>query len=96
LRERLWANVDRLYQGLLKMGYHLSAAPSPVISIRVEVLTEALSMWNALLEYGVYVNLVLPPASPDGAPLLRCSVSAAHTFEQIDTIVSAFAAARES
>ncbi len=93
LRKQLWANVDQLYQGLLQLDCRLGAAPSPVVAIRVESLAEVLRMWNALLEYGVYVNLVLPPASPEGVPLLRCSISAAHSSEQIDTIVSAFAAA---
>jgi 8-amino-7-oxononanoate synthase len=36
------------------------------------------------------VNLVLPPASPDGGSLLRCSVSAGHTPEQIEHIARAF------
>jgi hypothetical protein len=46
---------------------------------------------QALLERGVYVNLVLPPATPDGGALLRCSMSAGHTPEQIDQIAEAFA-----
>jgi 8-amino-7-oxononanoate synthase len=33
----------------------------------------------------------VPPASPDGSSLLRCSVSAGHTPEQIDAIGDAFA-----
>jgi 8-amino-7-oxononanoate synthase len=42
------------------------------------------------MEHGVYVNLVLPPAAPEGAALLRCSLSAAHSFDQIDAIIAAF------
>jgi 8-amino-7-oxononanoate synthase len=40
----------------------------------------------------VYVNLILPPAAPNGGCLLRCSVSAAHTPEQLEQIAGAFAA----
>jgi len=54
----------------------------------------ALRDWNRLLESGVYVNMMLPPATPGGASFLRCSVSAAHTVEQIDTIIAKFAALR--
>jgi len=39
------------------------------------------------------VNLVVPPAAPDGESLLRCSLSAGHSFDQIDRIVAAFDAA---
>jgi 8-amino-7-oxononanoate synthase len=36
------------------------------------------------------VNLVLPPAAPDGTSLLRCSVSAVHKHEPINHIIKAF------
>jgi len=55
-------------------------------------MEEALAFWSGLLERGVYVNMVLPPATPDGSCLLRCSVSAAHTEEQMDRICEAFTA----
>jgi 8-amino-7-oxononanoate synthase len=42
----------------------------------------------------VYVNLVLPPAAPGGASLLRISVSAAHTPAEIDTLLAAFGTVR--
>ena len=44
-------------------------------------------MWNTLLQNGVYLNLALPPATPDNRPLLRSSVSAAHTPEQIERVL---------
>jgi 8-amino-7-oxononanoate synthase len=47
--------------------------------------------WNNLLQAGVYVNMMLPPATPGGASFLRCSISAAHTPEQISTIIEKFA-----
>ena len=40
---------------------------------------EALEFWKRLVQCGVYVNLMLPPATPNGVSLIRCSVSAAHT-----------------
>ena len=47
-------------------------------------------MWNALLEAGVYVNIALPPGTPNKLCLLRCSVSAAHSFDDIDKIIALF------
>ena len=52
---------------------------------------EAVAFWNSLLAQGVYLNLALPPATPDSRPLLRSSVSAAHSFDQIDAVLDAFA-----
>ena len=51
--------------------------------------------WNLLREHGVYVNLALPPGTPNSLCLLRSSVSAAHTFEQIDEIVRRFGSVME-
>ena len=47
-------------------------------------------MWRALLEHGVYVNLVLPPACRPDACLLRSSYSAAHTSGDIDRALDVF------
>jgi len=38
----------------------------------------------------VYVNMVLPPATPDNFPLLRCSMSAGHSPEQVERICEVF------
>ncbi|RLC27817.1 MAG: 8-amino-7-oxononanoate synthase, partial [Deltaproteobacteria bacterium] len=94
LRRRLWENSLRLYRGLTDMGYALGPEPSPIVSVRIGDSEQAVAMWTGLLERGVYVNMVLPPATPDGGALLRCSMSAGHTPEQVDAICAAFASIR--
>ena len=96
LRDKLWHNATRLYQGLAAMGFELGPEISPVIAVRLPVAAgEAPAMWGELLSHGIYVNLVLPPATPDGKPILRCSLSAAHSSEQIDAMLGAFKLIRE-
>ena len=96
LRENLWRNAHHLYDGLTELGYSLGPEVSPVVAVYTASMEETLCLWKSLLEQGIYVNLVLPPAAPEGKSLLRCSVSAAHSAEQIDTICNAFAALKES
>jgi 8-amino-7-oxononanoate synthase len=91
LRETLWRNANRLYEGLQELGLHLGPEVSPVVAVRLNKKEDALSSWNHLLKAGVYTNLMIPPASPDGFSYLRCSVSAAHTPEQLEGIINAFA-----
>ena len=43
-----------------------------------------------LFEQGVYVNLAVPPGTPQSSSLLRISLSAAHTKEDINIILKAF------
>lgn len=94
LRENLWSNANRLYDGLADLGYSLGPHVSPVVPVMVGTKEQGLQFWRALIDQGVYVNLVLPPATPAGVTLVRCSVSAAHTPEQIDQIIQAFSVLR--
>ncbi|MDN5871949.1 MAG: aminotransferase class I/II-fold pyridoxal phosphate-dependent enzyme, partial [Nitrococcus sp.] len=86
LRERLWANAMRLYGQLQEIGCRLGPEPSPIVATVLQSRQHAVTFWQGLIERGIYVNLVLPPATPGGNTLVRCSVSAAHTPDQIDTI----------
>lgn len=95
LRDKLWHNANRLYDHLSQLGLNLGPQASPVIAAMLSDVDEALALWTGLLERGVYVNLVFPPATPNGSYLLRCSVSAAHTTTQIDQIAAAFAEAQK-
>ncbi|MBA7715058.1 8-amino-7-oxononanoate synthase [subsurface metagenome] len=90
LREALWANAHRLYNGLQELGFELGPEISPVVAVRCKDRQSALANWNQLLEAGIYVNMMLPPATPAGASFLRCSISAAHTPDQITTIIKKF------
>ncbi len=90
LRDRLWENSHGLYSGLQKIGFTLGPEISPVIAATVPTKEYAISFWNGLIEQGVYVNLMLPPATPNGVSLLRCSVSASHTKEQLTYICEVF------
>jgi 8-amino-7-oxononanoate synthase len=94
LRVLLWNNARQLYRSLQEMGFRLGPEVSPIVAARFEQREEAIGLWNALLDQGVYVNMILPPAAPDGGSLLRCSATAAHTPDQIDRICKAFATAR--
>lgn len=90
LRERLWHNARQLYSGLAALGYQLGPQCSPVVAVRMGDPHQGVASWRRLLALGLYVNLVLPPASPDGRALVRVSVSAAHSTEQIEQIIDAF------
>ena len=90
-RARLEANSTRLFNGLKGLGLELGCdRVSPVIAVKCSDEPSTLAMWNQLLAAGVYVNIALPPGTPGKLCLLRCSVSAAHTDEEIDRIIELF------
>jgi len=89
-RKRLWDNAQQLYDGLAGLGFEICAPMGPVIALRMRDELTAFTAWNLLLDQGVYVNLALPPGTPNGACLLRCSLSAAHTPAQVDQVIERF------
>jgi 8-amino-7-oxononanoate synthase len=96
LRNKLWKNARKLYSCLEMQGYQLGPDPGPIIATILDSPQQAMMLWKGLFDQGVYVNLILPPAAPDGKSLVRCSVSAAHTEDQIDYVVNIFAALRKN
>lgn len=90
LRENLKARAQQLHAGLSALGFDLCADPSPVIAVRRPNEGIAAMEWNWLIENGVYVNLAVPPGTPQSSSLLRISLSAAHTDSDVQTIIDAF------
>ena len=90
----LGQRARRSIDGLSAAGFDICAPMSPIIAVRLPDERARCWAWNRLLEHGVYVNLALPPGTPNGVCLLRCSVSAAHTPAQIDEVCRRFADGR--
>lgn len=90
LRRQLWQNARDLHEGLSALGLSIGADVSPIISVQMPSREAAVDFWNRLFRKGVYVNLAIPPGTPNSSSLLRCSVLAAHRPEQIEQIRAAF------
>ncbi|MEA3016475.1 MAG: 8-amino-7-oxononanoate synthase, partial [Sphingomonadales bacterium] len=94
-RAHLWKNSKRLHLGLRRLGFDLATpeAQSAIIAILLPDQDTTVRMWQALLEQGLYVNMARPPATPAGMYLLRCSLCADHSDEQVGRILEIFRAA---
>ncbi len=91
LRSKLLGNSLRLNKGLSQVGFKMgTTGESPIAAIIIDEQDIAVAFWGEMIKEGVYVNLALPPATPNRLNLMRCSLSAAHTFEQIDFMLEKF------
>lgn len=93
LREQLRANAAHFRAGMAALGYDLLPGEHPIIPVMLGDARRAAELAAALLEEGVYVTAFSFPVVPRGAARIRTQMSAAHTREDLDLAIDAFARA---
>src|SRR4051794_7878221 len=93
LFDRVRANAAQLRDGLRARGFKVieHEVTTPIVPVLVEDDWKAALLWKALYEAGVYVNVAVHPAVPPGGALLRTSVMATHSEQDIDRALEVFA-----
>lgn len=90
--EQLWANTRYAKQLLDDLGFETGHSTTPIIPIYVRDVNKTFMLTKILQEQGVFVNPVVTPAVAPEDTLIRFSLMATHTFEQIDEAISKLAA----
>jgi 8-amino-7-oxononanoate synthase len=85
--EKLWANTNYATKLLTEEGFDIGASESPILPIYIRDNDKTFWVTNQLQQDGIFVNPVVSPAVPSDSSLLRFSLMATHTFEQIDEAV---------
>ncbi len=91
LRTRLWENVHQLRNGMNELGFDTLGSETPIVPVLVGPDELAMAFWKGLWEEGIFTTPALPPGVPNGQSIIRTSVNANHTSEQLDRLLSAFA-----
>lgn len=89
--ERLWEISDYMRDGFRTLGFDVWSSESPIVPVVVGDMHTCFRFWQDLLDEGVFVNPVVPPAVPQGQALMRTSYMASHSNEDLDFILDAFA-----
>jgi 8-amino-7-oxononanoate synthase len=100
LFERLLGNAEYLREGLRELGLQVvepgslpdgTVATTPVVPVVVGDDWQAVLLWKALFDAGVYTNVAIHPAVPPGGALLRTSLMATHETEHLDAALGTIA-----
>ncbi|MEO7212535.1 pyridoxal phosphate-dependent aminotransferase family protein [Mucilaginibacter sp.] len=91
--QKLWDNTNYAVKLLTDEGFDLGATESPILPIYIRDNDKTFMVTNYLQNAGIFVNPVVSPAVPSDSSLLRFSLMATHTFEQIDEAVEKLTAA---
>ena len=93
LRRRLAENAARFRSGMERFGFKLVPGSHPIIPVMLGEAPLAVAMAERLLAEGIYVIAFSYPVVPKGQARIRTQMSAAHSPEQIDRAIEAFARA---
>jgi glycine C-acetyltransferase len=91
LRDKLEGNTKYFRAGMGKLGFDIPAGDHPIVPVMLYDAEKAQRMAVEMLEKGVYVIGFFYPVVPKGRARIRTQVSAAHTREDLDFAMDAFA-----
>jgi 8-amino-7-oxononanoate synthase len=89
-REQLWKNTKKMLLGFKKLGFETGPSQTPIIPIRVGENQAAFAMAMMLQEEGVFANVAVSPAVPEGKAIIRTSYMATHTDRHLDIVLDVF------
>jgi glycine C-acetyltransferase len=95
LRARLRENTAWFRQRMTSLGFDILPGDHPIVPVMIGDAARATRMADLLLDKGIYVIGFSYPVVPVGKARIRTQVSAAHTREDLQAAVTAFAAARD-
>ncbi|NUN48987.1 MAG: pyridoxal phosphate-dependent aminotransferase family protein [Candidatus Brocadiae bacterium] len=84
LRDALWKNTRKMQASLKAMGFDTGHTMSPIVPIMVGDMMKTFKFYLGLLEAGVFVNPVIPPAVEPNRTMIRTSYMASHTEPILD------------
>ena len=91
--QRLWENAQFMKRGLDELGLDTGSSETPIIPLVLGEFECCMDVWKFVQEQGIFVNPIVPPAVPPGRCLIRISVTAGHTREQLTWALEKFAEA---
>ncbi len=91
LRQRLQTNSQHFRRAMSDLGFDLVPGVHPIIPVMLGDAKLASDMANRLLQEGIYVVGFSYPVVPMGKARIRVQMSAAHTMEQLNRAINAFA-----
>ena len=92
LRDRLEENTRYFCKGMQAAGFSVPSGDHPIVPVMLGDAILAQRMSEKLLQHGIYAIGFFFPVVPQGKARIRTQISAAHTREDLDKAIAAFAA----
>jgi 8-amino-7-oxononanoate synthase len=90
--KRLWELTDYAINQFRERGFELGPTSTPILPLYVRDNDKTFLITKLLFEEGIFVNPVVPPAVNPNDTLIRYSLMATHTYEQVDRSIESITA----
>ena len=91
LRDRLHANARYFRERMQALGFNLVPGEHPIIPVMLGDAPLAVRLAERMQDEGIYVVAFSFPVVPHGKARIRTQMNAAHSTQQLDQVISAFA-----
>jgi 8-amino-7-oxononanoate synthase len=91
--ELLWRNAAFMKQGLDDLGFDTGDSATPIIPVLMGDFDRCFQVWQFMQEEGIFVNPIVPPGVPSHRCMIRVSVTAGHTLDQLTWALEKFSEA---
>ncbi|WP_425539633.1 glycine C-acetyltransferase [Microaceticoccus formicicus] len=89
-QKKLWDNAKYFKEKLGKLGFNTGNSETPITPVIIGKEADAMEFSRKLKENGVFTSAIVFPTVPLGTGRVRCMLSAAHSYEELDKAVAVF------
>jgi 8-amino-7-oxononanoate synthase len=89
-QEKLWENIRYYRNKMNALGFNTLGSESAIVPVLIGDDEATMAFWKSLWEEGIFTTPALPPSVVPGESIIRTSVNANHTKEQLDKLLHVF------
>jgi 8-amino-7-oxononanoate synthase len=89
-QDQLWSNIHYFRSRMNALGFNTLGSEAAIVPVLIGEDDTAMAFWKGLWEEGIFTTPSVSPGVPPGEAIIRTSVNANHTREQLDKLLHAF------
>ncbi len=89
-REKLDQNVEFYRTSMQQIGFDTLGSETPIVPVLIGEESNTFRFWQDLWDEGIFTSPAIPPGVPEGQCIVRTSITARHSHDDIEEIISAF------
>ena len=89
-REKLQQNVEFYRKSMKELGFDTLGSETPIVPVLIGEESKTFRFWQALWDEGIFTSPAVTPGVPAGQCIVRTSITARHSHDDVEEILFAF------